>query len=152
MPVMTIVDKYKPAVAKHLLLFLAGLAWALVGVMLLSVSFSWLSRVADTNVHPFEVAGVLLALVIHHFGFLKIADKNLDRILALHGKACLFAFIPWKSYLLIAVMIAMGVMLRHSAIPRQYLAVIYISIGLALVLSSVRYLRVFLQQVGKHGG
>ena len=62
------------------------------------------------------------------------------------GKKCLFAFIPWKSYLIIAVMMTMGIVLRHSSIPKQYLAVLYIGIGLALVLSSVRYMRIFIRE------
>ena len=50
----------------------------------------------------------------------------------------------WKSYLLLGVMMALGIGLRHSPLPKPYLAVLYIGIGLALVLSSVRYLRVLL--------
>jgi len=62
-------------------------------------------------------------------------------------KKCVFSFISWKSYLIIAIMIAMGAILRRSAIPKQYLAVLYIGIGLALILSSVRYMRVFLREI-----
>ncbi len=83
--------------------------------------------------------------MVHHFGFLKIVDKNLDRILPMDEKKCLFAFIPWKSYLTITVMIIMGAILRHSAIPKQYLAILYTTIGLSLILSSVRYIRTFFQ-------
>jgi hypothetical protein len=60
-------------------------------------------------------------------------------------KQCLFAFIPWKSYLMIALMITMGAILRHSSIPKPYLAILYTTIGLALILSSVRYIRTFFQ-------
>ena len=100
-------------------------------------------------VSPLVVIGAVFALLIHHLGFLKIADKNLNRILVMRGKSCLFAFIPWKSYLLIAIMITMGAVLRHSIIPKHYLAVLYIAIGLALVLSSARYIRVFIQEIRK---
>lgn len=137
----------KPAVTNYLLLFVAGIVWASVGFMLLSLAFRWLSRASDINTHPLVIAGAVCALVIHHFGFLKIADKNLKRILKMKDKSCLFAFIPWKSYLIIAVMILMGAVLRHSIIPKHYLAVLYIAIGLALVLSSVRYIRVFIREV-----
>ena len=44
-------------------------------------------------------------------------------------------------------MIAMGAILRHSPIPKGYLAILYTGIGLALVLSSVRYMRVFLKEI-----
>jgi hypothetical protein len=38
-------------------------------------------------------------------------------------------------------MVTMGITLRHSPIPKQYLSVIYTGIGLALFLSSIRYFR-----------
>lgn len=130
-------------------MFLAGFVWICVGAMLLLLASSWLLNVANANSTVFAGAGVALALLVHHFGFLRIVDKNLRRILSMDGKKCLFAFIPWRSYLIIAVMIAMGITLRHSAIPKQYLAVLYIGIGLALILSSVRYMRVFLREAGR---
>lgn len=137
------IDKYKPAVKNTFLILLAGIVWICVGVMLLSLAFSWLSAESGTNSYLYAGAGVLLALLVHHLGFLKIVDKNLTRILQMNGVRCLFAFIPWKSYLIIAVMVVMGGLLRHSMIPKKELAILYIGIGLALILSSVRYIRVF---------
>lgn len=141
------IDKYKPAVSGSLLVLLAGAVWICAGAVLLFSAALWLSAPAGSNPYPFAAAGVLLALLIHHFGFLKIVDKNLNRILSIGGKRCLFSFIPWKSYLVIAVMVAMGVLLRHSAIPGRYLAICYIGIGLALVLSAMRYIRVFFREI-----
>jgi len=65
----------------------------------------------------------------------------------MNEKKGLFAFITGKSYLIIAVMITMGIVLRHSAIPKQYLAILYIGIGLGLILSSVRYIRIFIREI-----
>jgi hypothetical protein len=140
-------DKYKPAVSKDLLLFLAGIAWICVGIMLLRFAFTWLSASSGIHIYGLVAAGAILALCVHHFGFLKIADKNLQRILLMNEKKCLFAFIPWKSYLIIGMMIAMGSVLRHSSIPKHYLAILYIGIGLALILSSIRYLRIFFREI-----
>jgi len=142
-------DKYKPAVTKNVLLFLAGLIWGCVGIMLLFPAFSWLSKSSNINIYLFVGAGVVSALLVHHFGFLKIVDKNLGRILPMDEKNCLFSFIPWKSYLIIAVMITMGTILRHSVIPKQYLSILYIAIGLALILSSVRYIRIYFREIRK---
>ncbi|MDP2982137.1 MAG: hypothetical protein Q8O92_02260 [Candidatus Latescibacter sp.] len=139
---MTRRNKYKLAVTNNVLLFTAGVVWICVGTVLLFLAFSWLSNASKVNSYVFVGAGVLLALIAHHFGFLKIVDKNLERILSTDEKKCFFSFIPLKSYLIIVVMIVMGTMLRHSAIPKQYLAILYIGIGLALLLSSVRYIRV----------
>jgi hypothetical protein len=144
------IDKYKPAVTKNLLLFLAGIVWEGVGLMLLFLAFSWLSAASNKNIPLFVSAGVGLALLTHHFGFLKIADKNLKRIMLMNEKKCLFSFISWKSYLIIVVMMTTGILLRHSVIQKQHLAILYIGIGLALILSSVRYMRVFYREIRKH--
>lgn len=140
------IDKCKPAARNTILLFLAGIAWECVGIMLLFVAFSWLSTASRIDVYLCSCAGVLLALLRQHFGFLKIADRNLKRILQMNGKKCLFSFIPWRSYAIIAAMVTAGALLRHSVIPKKYLATLYMGIGLALVLSSVRYIRVFCRE------
>jgi hypothetical protein len=145
------IGKYKPAVGRTFLLFLAGIVWACVGIMLMFLAFTWLST-ADGNIYLYVAAGISLALLVHHFGFLKIVDKNLLRILQMKGKRCFFAFIPWKSYLIIFVMIMMGALLRHSVIPKKDLAILYIGIGLALLLSSVRYIRIFCREMAKRNG
>jgi hypothetical protein len=80
---------------------------------------------------------------IHHFGFLKIADKNLKRLLPLTEKKCVFAFMTWRSYFIVVIMVSMGIGLRHSSIPKQYLSILYNGIGLALFLSGIRYFRFF---------
>jgi hypothetical protein len=141
------IKKYKPAVHKAVLLLLAGGLWLGVGSMLLFLAISWLRDTALMNRVALGSSGVVFALLIHHFGFLKIADKNLERILPATEKKCIFSFMPWKSYLIIPSMITLGIILRHSSMPKQYLAVLYIGIGLALVLSSVRYIRYFLKEL-----
>ena len=136
--------RLKPAVSRRTLLLLAGLIWFGVGTMLLSFAAGWLRDGRSAHVLLLVVSGVIAALLIHHFGFLRVVDKNLGRILPMEGKRCVFSFMSWKSYLVVALMMAMGIGLRHSSIPKPYLAVLYIGIGLALVLSSIRYLRVLL--------
>lgn len=140
------IQKYKPAVPKSVLLLLAGGLWLCVGCMLLFLAVSWLLDAASINRYVLAGAGVFLALLIHRFGFRKIVDRNLKRILPLTDKRCAFSFMPWKSYLIIPVMIALGAILRHSAIPKPYLSILYVGIGLALILSSMRYLRFFLKE------
>jgi len=141
------IEKMKPAVDKNALIFLSGLVWVVVGTMLLYVSYSWLNASHENSPFLFAGVGAAAALMIHHFGFLKIVDKNLGRILPMEGKQCVFSFMPWKSYLLIVIMITMGALLRRSPIPKTYLSVLYIGIGLSLILSSVRYLRVLVSQL-----
>ena len=139
------IERYKPGVSKNILLFVAGILWVMVGIMLNSMAYTWLRAERLSYALLAAAVGFACSLFIHHFGFLRIVNRNMDRILPMEGKRCVFSFMPWKSYVLVAVMITMGVLLRHSPIPKLYLAVLYIGIGTALILSSVRYLRRALQ-------
>lgn len=139
--------KWKPGVPKSALLLIAGTIWIGVGIMLDGLSYSWLRTETTIHVLLAVVFGFVCALVVHHFGFLRIVDRNLARILPMEGKRCIFSFMPWKSYILIVIMVMLGFLLRHSPIPKIYLAVLYIGIGTALILSSVRYLRYLIMEI-----
>ena len=138
-------NNMKPAVGKKTLTCLSGLVWTGAGLLLLSFSYGWLTAY-DGNTLFFILPGVAAALVIHHFGFLRIVDKNLGRISRMNEKSCVFSFMAWKSYAIMVLMIGMGTALRHSAIPKHFLAMLYIAIGLSLMLSSLRYIRIFIIQ------
>ena len=139
-------DRYTPKVSKPVLIFLAGLAWVCVGGGLCAVALYWLFAVPVRNSHSFLAAGVVAGLLVHQWGLSPIVDRNLKRILAMEGRRSVFSFMPRTSYFIIAGMIAMGSILRHSAIPKKHLAMVYVGMGLALMLSSVRYMRAFLRE------
>ena len=132
-------EQWKPALPRIWLYLLSGLMWGGVGLMLCFLAYGWLLQVEVLNALLLAAAGVLLGTAIYRFGFLGLAIKNIHRIQLLPEKACLFAFQERKSYPLIAVMIMLGVTLRHSPIPKPYLAVLYIGIGLGLFLASLHY-------------
>ena len=142
-------NKFDPAVDKKFLIALSGIIWSIVGIALCNLAVGWLSRTTSYNIPLLTAAGILLSLLIHHFGFLKLVDKNIERILSKSGKVCIFAFQPWKSYLIILIMVGMGMFLRHSSLPKPYLAVIYIGFGGAMLLSSLRYHRNFFKLMFK---
>jgi len=143
------IEKWKPGVSKSVLLLIAGIMWIGIGIMLDGLSYSWLRAEKPDSALLASLVGFVCALVIHHFGFLHVVDENLGRILPMEGKRCIFSFMPWKSYILIIIMILMGFLLRLSPIPKLYLAVLYSGIGTALILSSVRYLRHLLLVIKK---
>lgn len=138
----------KPAADRKVLIALAGVVWSVVGFILCKVALDWLSLTSPSRVIPFGSAGVILALLIHYFGFRKLVNRNTERILSKDGKVCIFAFQAWKSYLIVAVMVGMGITLRASPLPREYLAVIYIGFGGAMILSSLRYYRLCYRVTG----
>jgi hypothetical protein len=136
--------KLRPAVDKATLVFLAGLMWCGVGAMLISYSVYWLIPLPLIAKLIFGLAGIVVAIPIYYFGFLRLANRNLNRLLPLTEKRCLFSFMTWKSYLIVPVMVSMGIFLRHSPIPKPYLSVVYSGIGLGLFLSGIWYFRFFI--------
>jgi hypothetical protein len=139
------IQKFNPAVDKKILVLIAGLMWCGVGVMLIAFALKWLSFYKGPGTWIFYLCGFLAAMPIHHFGFLRIADKNLNRLLPLTEKKCVFSFMTWRSYFIVLIMVSLGITLRHSSIPKQYLSILYNGIGLALFLSGFRYMRFFVK-------
>ena len=130
-----------PAADKKWLILLSGIVWSGVGVMLCKLAYGWLKPVELNKTLLLTSGGILLALIIYRFGFSKLAEINIKRILAyVNDKVCIIAFQQWSSYPLIVVMIAMGIGLRkYSPVPKPWLAVMYIGIGGSLFLASLHY-------------
>jgi hypothetical protein len=136
----------KPAAPKSALLLISGLIWSLVGLMLCQLAFRWYVQAGFQDHLIFLTAGAFLALAIHQFGFSIIARRNISRIQMLDEKPCIFAFMAWWNYPLVLFMVGLGLALRHSPIHKIYLGVLYIGIGGALLLSSIRYYSSLLNQ------
>jgi hypothetical protein len=137
--------RFTPSVNKSTLVFLAGLMWCGVGIMLLYLAVKWLQPLPFRSQLLLFGAGALAAIPVHHFGFARIAGKNLGRLMPLTEKRCVFSFITWRSYIIVLIMITMGIILRHSLIPKSWLSVVYTTIGLGLFLSGIKYIRFFVR-------
>jgi hypothetical protein len=142
--------KLNPVLPKNWLLVLAGVMWSGVGIMLLSYAFNWLTHPISTITIMLGALGLIISIAANRFEFSKLAHKNIERILSFTDKVCLFAFQSWKGYLIIAVMITGGILLRSSAIPKPYLAVVYAAIGGALFQASINYYLRFFQVMGSN--
>jgi hypothetical protein len=108
---------------------------------LVVVAANWLLQ-ADQHSGVALVIALVAGAIIYLFGFSKLAEINLKRIYDQapgKDKVCVFAFQNTRSYLIIVIMMGMGYGLRHSSIPKIYLAPLYMAIGLALFLSSLKY-------------
>jgi hypothetical protein len=130
---------FKPAVPRSLLVGLGALMWSGVGVMLCRLAYVWLTAVRWGTAFGCGGVGVAVALAAYRFSFSKIAQKNINRLCRLSDRACIFAFQAWRGYLVIGVMMMLGVVLRHLPLPKPYLAVVYLAVGGALLLSSRHY-------------
>ncbi len=136
---MPSVANLKPVVPKCWLFAASGVMWSAVGLLMCATGIGWLVREGIVRGVGFELMGLVLAVIFLRWGFGGIALKNIRRLRRLPDKGCFFAFQAWKSYLIIMVMIALGITLRHSPIPKTYLAVVYTAIGGALFLGSFHY-------------
>ena len=131
--------QYTPAVPRHWLFAISGLIWSAVGITLCSLAVHWLLHIERDLAPALAALGVVLAVAMYRFMFVKIVHKNIARIEQRPTMTCFFAFQAWRSYGLMLFMMALGITLRHSHVSRHWLAVIYTAVGGALLLSSFSY-------------
>ena len=134
-------SRLKPDVPKCWLFAACGVMWSGVGVGMCVMGGGWLALGDPFRGAGLGLAGLVAALAAARWGFGAIAEKNIRRLRRLPSRGCFFAFQAWKSYLLVAFMVALGAGLRQSPVSKQVLAVAYIGVGGALLLSSVGYYR-----------
>ncbi len=147
--------RFEPAVPKFYHYSIAGLMWIGVGAMLIIFASEWLFDATDQPlwlIILMILSGIVLASLIYFFGFSKIVEKNIKRIVSKPEKFCVFGFISWSSYLIILIMVTLGILLRSSPIPKHFLAALYIGIGGGLVLSSSGYFITIYQSIKNKKG
>jgi hypothetical protein len=136
-------ESCKPSVRRHWLLFAAGVVWLTVGSGLIAVACFWFYRSAWPLSLVLGALSLALGLIVYSRGFSRIVKKNLERIGAKPEVVCLFAFQGWRSYFLIFAMMLMGFALRRLPIPKNVVAMIYFTMGSALIRGSSLYFRQF---------
>ncbi len=138
------INRFKPAAHRKWLILISGLTWAGVGIFLSYLSIKWM-RVYDwQKILIVNAIGISLGLIKAFFVFNKVSTRNIERILHLPKRPCVFAFQDWKSYGLILLMMALGIFLRtNPSIPKYYIAPIYTAVGIALFIASFRYFKQF---------
>lgn len=137
------VSRFNPAVERRWLFGIAGAVWTIAGLILLGWSVVWLGAVDLVSELELGSVGLVVAFLAGSYGFSRIVAHNISRIEGMPERVGVFSFQAWRSYLVMAFMIALGVVLRHSAFPKPGLAVVYLAIGGALILASGLYHRRF---------
>lgn len=142
-----ILKRFEPAVDKRLLIIFSGIVWSAIGIILCRFAATWLSGVVLEKLIWFVLTGVIFSLLKSYFGFFKVVDINIARILSKKDRVCIFAFQAWRSYLIAILMMGVGMALQSSPIPKPYLSIVYIGVGGAMILSSLRYYRIFFRLI-----
>jgi hypothetical protein len=137
-------DFLTPRVPRTWLLFIAAVVWTVAGGMLLFRGYLY-SQANPGHLFLKTGACVLGGLVFYAVMFDKISKKHVTRISNLKiEKPCAFSFFNLRSYLLMTIMIAAGITLRKSGVMApQNLALIYLTMGIPLLLSSFRFYTTF---------
>ncbi len=137
---MNIIQKYKPSVSKHNLLFIAGLAWTTAGGILAGRGLGYL--VFHRQYLGWKLAGgFIFGMIFYVLLFAKISRKHIKRIHGLNiPYPCAFSFFNLRGYLLMAFMISGGIMLRRfNLIDRVWLYNFYVTMGVPLLVSASRF-------------
>jgi hypothetical protein len=139
----SIISRLNPAVPRYYLFGLAGAAWTVAGLVLCERAIVWLDVLSLSVEITLETTSLAVAIIAYLFLFVKVVQKNIDRIGQLPENACVFAFADWQGYIMIAMMITIGITLRNTSIPKYFLAVPYTAMGAILLIGSARLFRQF---------
>lgn len=126
-------SRFKPGGAKQTHLLLAAMLWTLIGSLLfvrgisIAVDLQCLWVIAPASV---------LASLKSRFILDRAARKGVERISRFADGTCLGAVYSVKTWLLVFVMMSFGVFLRSSPLPPWLLALVTMTIGMALFWSS----------------
>ncbi|MBN1113339.1 MAG: hypothetical protein JXA53_10550 [Bacteroidales bacterium] len=137
---MDVIQTLKPKGTKRILLFIAAFVWTFAGSMLLYKGF-----LMSYDVKNFLMIKVLLSVaggvLFFIMMFAKLSLKHTRRIIELENdKPCLFSFFSLRSYILMAIMITSGILIRKSGVlSSEYLIIIYVTMGIPLFLSAIRF-------------
>lgn len=139
------VRSFAPRTSRRFLILFAAIFWTLAGIILLTRFFLF----TDDTIRYFwfKLSGSIAGgLVFYFILFSGISERHITRILTLENEEpCVFSFFSMKSYFIMALMITSGILLRKSAlISPEYLAFFYITMGLPLLFSAVRFYTTFL--------
>lgn len=134
----------KPGVPKGYLLLVAGIVWSMAGFILLFRGMNFVLCYSNHKVIRLLVA-LIFGIGFYWLVFAKISLKHINRIEVIDiAKPCIFSFFNFRSYLLTAVMISMGITLRKlNLVNPHILYTFYIGMGIPLLISAFRFYYAF---------
>ena len=135
--------KIRYPIQQKWLLVLAGFFWTGAGIILCYSAFQWLLADRWQVALAFSIAGCAAGILACRFGFVPIARANVLRIRSMEGSVWPLKFQSGRSFVLTGIMMTFGAVLRHSELPTDPLAVIYLMIGMGLLIASIYYYRAF---------
>jgi len=127
------ISQLKPGASRSIHLLVAASIWSCVGSMLLLRGAIWLQGI---NKLWIVLPGILFGTCKALWMLDRSANKNIVRIVNGGNGKCLGGVYSWKTWLLVALMMSMGCLLRNSSLPKEFLGLFYVSIGWGLLFAS----------------
>ncbi len=114
-------------------LFIAPFIWTAVGTLLMVRGLGWIGF----SMTCWVLLGAVFVGTIKSLTILdRSAKKTLQRIMGLNDNTCIGAVYPWRTWLLVILMMASGITLRSLTEPGLFIGTVYFAVGWGLLLSS----------------
>lgn len=137
--VKKILNTLNPKVPKRILLFIAGLVWSVAGYRVMLVLSKDLPAVI--NIIRMLILGFLGYIVFFQMVFHKVLLKHTKRIIRHEqNKLCVFSFFDFKSYLIMAFMVGLGIVsVKFIDLPKNIMAGFFMSLSLSLLTAAIYF-------------
>ncbi|MDY0342249.1 MAG: hypothetical protein RBR28_01660 [Lentimicrobium sp.] len=132
------IDRYKPAASKRILCFTGAALWAFAAYRVLKITLRALT-LTYVPAWIVVISGLVGLYFFFSFVFKKVTRRNVKRIYELKSeKPCIFAFIGWRTYLIIFFMIGLSILVeRFKLMPAWVEGIFFIALGGSLLLSAI---------------
>lgn len=124
---------------------LAAALWLVVGGALATTGVVWLVRYGGAPAWAMVPVAVGVGWAKARFALAPMARSNVRRLQDGPPRLPLYAMYRARTWLLVAGFMALGAVLRRSALPRELLGLVYLAVGVALALGSLVGLRVHIR-------
>ncbi len=143
-------SKLNPTVRPQLLLFVAGIVWALAGCILLLKAWQFTDWTLN-NLLIYQLISLVGGVLFYIFLFSEISSRHIARLQSFtKDKVCVFSFFNLNSYMLMFLMIGIGILVRKTQVlPNGFLALFYLTMGLPLLISAFRFFTVGIRGFSK---
>jgi len=140
-------------ISKRNMLIVAAIFYFIGASQLLTFSILWLKNLSNLQVIIDLLIGLILGSIKYFYLFKNLNLKNYNRIINGEKKQNFLHFIKPKTFILILVMIFLGISLRVIInVDRKYLLPVYFAIGVALLFSSINYVKFYIKSKKPHNG
>jgi SanA protein len=138
---MSFWETLKLRIPKKYLVFVAALVWTFAGGMLLWKGLGWQADDVQYLIILHIFTGITGGILFYIVLFSRVSHKHLKRIFLLNReKPSAFSFFDLRSYLLMALMILCGIVLRKlHFFSMDNLGTFYIAMGIPLLISAFRF-------------